>query len=93
MLHKFDINYFPWYIFSSINDSILKLMMPIESSILLKNHVSCNFMLKFGNLCVCFFCILDICVFRHIMFRHNFAYMVNSCVVSLRIAVMINIFQ
>ena len=31
----------------SINDSTFKLIMPIGSSILLKNHVSCNFMLKY----------------------------------------------
>ena len=46
MLHKI------WYILIHvvsilINDSIFKLMMPIEGSILLKHHFSCNFMLKY----------------------------------------------
>ena len=37
---KFNIYCFILYIFSVINDSIFKLMMLIESGILLKNHVS-----------------------------------------------------
>ena len=43
---RFDVYYFTLYLFQAINDSIFKLMMPIESSILLKYHVSCNFMLN-----------------------------------------------
>ena len=39
--------YFTLYLFQAINDSIIRLMMPTESIILLKNHVSCNFMLKY----------------------------------------------
>ena len=34
-------------LFQAINYSIIKLMISIESGILLKNHVSCNFMLKY----------------------------------------------
>ena len=30
-----------------INDSIFKLRMTIDSGVLLKNHISCNFMLKY----------------------------------------------
>ena len=37
-----DICYFILHLFQVINDSIFNLMMLIESSILLKNHVSCN---------------------------------------------------
>ena len=36
---RFDIYCFMLHIFQAINDSIFKLVMPIESSILLKNHV------------------------------------------------------
>ena len=35
------------YIHSKLLITIFKLMMPIENSILLKSHVSCNFMLKY----------------------------------------------
>ena len=35
------------YLFYATNDSIFKLIIPIESSVLLKNHVSCKFMLKY----------------------------------------------
>ena len=34
-------------LFEAINDSIVKLLMPIESGIVLKINVSCNFMLKY----------------------------------------------
>ena len=36
------VQYFTLYLFSLINDSILKSMIPIENGILLKKHVSCN---------------------------------------------------
>ena len=35
------------YLFYAINNSIFKSIRPIEGTILLKNHVSCNFMLKY----------------------------------------------
>ena len=40
---KFDLYYCPLYLFQAINDSIFKTMMSIESSILLKHNVNCNF--------------------------------------------------
>ena len=44
---RFDIYYFTLYLFKVVNYSFFKLMIHIESSILLKNHVSCNFILKY----------------------------------------------
>ena len=35
------------YLFYAINDSILKSMMPINTSIFWKNHVSCSVMLRY----------------------------------------------
>ena len=35
------------YIYSQLLMTIFKLMMPIESCIFYKNHISCNFMLKY----------------------------------------------
>ena len=43
----FDIYNFRLCLFYNIKNSIFKLMMTIESRILLKNHVSCNLMLKY----------------------------------------------
>ena len=35
------------FVYSKNNDSSFNLMMTIDGGILLKNHVSCNFMLKY----------------------------------------------
>ena len=46
-LHIFSIYSFTLYLLYAINDFIFKLLMPLDSSTLLKNHGSCNFMLKY----------------------------------------------
>ena len=45
MLHK--IYYFTLYLFPAMNDSILKIKIPFKSGIILKKHISFNFMLKY----------------------------------------------